>query len=159
MCVANARWFFNRTGHIVIGVAQLVGEQFNFIWSFLYSIIEHSESSWGGHSLTSSNGNEVELVSVFVSDGGINNSSCSGVSESSRLTSEYSSIHTLARVDIHEFALVGDAGFSNGCFDLVNFGDTDSLNLTFTYTISVEDDTSRISSVVFLEGFKGTCHS
>ena len=87
-------------------MAQLVSEQLNFIGSFSNSIEENSESSWGGHSLLSSNRTEVKLVGVFISHTRIYDSSCSGVCESASRSCENSGIHTLARVDEHELARV-----------------------------------------------------
>ena len=68
VCIADARWFFYRTRHIVIGVAELISEEFDLIRAFLDSVIEHCESSRGSHTLTSGNRHEVEFVRVLVSN-------------------------------------------------------------------------------------------
>jgi len=107
MCVADARWFFYRARYIVVGVAEFIGEEFNLVRTFLYSVIEHCEPCWGGHSLASCNRNEVEFVSIPVGNGGIDHSTSCWVCESSRLSSEDSCIHALARVDVHELAGLG----------------------------------------------------
>jgi hypothetical protein len=67
------------------------------------------------------------------------------------LTSENSGINSLAGVDVHQLSLT-QAESREGLFDLVDLSLANSLNLSFTNTIPVEDNLSRVGSIGSLEG-------
>ena len=155
--VTDAGWFLDRTGNVVVGVAELVSEELNLVWALSNLVIEDCELGWCSHALLGGNGNKVELVGVLINDSGVDDSASSRVSEAADSTSEDSSVYTFASVDVHELGFY-TSGLDSS-FNLVYLGDTHSLNLAFTDTVSVEDDTCGISAIVFLEGFHGILHT
>jgi len=158
MCVANARWLFDRSRNIVIGMAELVGKQLNFVWSFFDIVIKDCELGWSSHALLGCNGNKVEFVSAFVNNCGVDDSTSSGICESADSTSEDSSVHAFASVDVHELAVSLTCRLERS-FDLLDLRNTDALDLAFTNTIAIEDDACWVGSIIFLESFKSALHA
>jgi len=155
--IADARRFLDRSRDIVVGVAELIGQELNLVRTLSNLVIEDGELGWCSHALLGSNGNKVELVGVFVNDCGVDDCASSRVSEAADSTSEDSSVYTFASVDVHELGFYTSSLDSS--FDLVYLGNTHSLNLAFTDTVTIEDDTSGISTIVFLESFHGVLHT
>jgi len=152
--VADAAWLLDRTTHVVVGVAELVGQAFDLVGRCTNRVVEHSEASRSTHTLASTNSNEVELVNVFVSHTGINDNTRHRVLETTDVAVEDSSVHTLASVDIHQLGLISSTSSTNSSLNLVNLRHTDTLNLALTYTITVEDHSGRISTIVLLKALK-----
>lgn len=155
--VANARWFFDRSRHIVVGVAQLIGKQLNLVWTFTDIIVKDCELGWSSHTLLGSNGAQIEFVGVLVNNCGVDDSSSSGVGESANLASENSGVHALTSVDVHEFGI--DTGRLESSSDLLNLRNTDSLYLSLTDTVTIEEDAGREGSVILFESGKSISHS
>jgi len=155
--IADARRFLDRSRDIVVGVAEFISEQLNLVRALHDLVIQDGELGGGRHALLGRNGNKVELVGVFVYDCGVDDSASSRVSEAADSTSEDSSVYTLACVDVHELGF--NTGRLDSSFELVYLRNTDSLNLAFTDTVTIEYDTSGISTIVFLESFHGVLHT
>jgi hypothetical protein len=155
--VADTGWFLDSSRDIVVGVAELISEELNLIGALHNLVIEDCELGWCSHALLGGNGNKVELVGVLVNDCGVDDCASSRVSEAADSTSEDSSVYTFASVDVHELGFY-TSGLDSS-FNLVYLGHTHSLNLAFTDTVSIEDDSCGISAVVFLEGFHGVLHT
>lgn len=158
MSVANARWLFDRSRNIVIGVAELVGEQLNLVWSFFDIVVEDCELGWGSHTLLGCNGNKVEFVSALINDGGVDDCASCGIRESADSTSEDSSVNAFTCVDVHELAVSLTCRLKSS-FDLLNLRNTDALDLAFTNTVTVENETCWVGCIIFLESFKSALHT
>jgi hypothetical protein len=76
------------------------------------------------------------------------------VLESADLTIKDSSVDTLAAVDVHELARVLTTSLDECRLNLFDLWDTDALDLSFTDSISVEDNPSWIGAIVLLEAFQ-----
>jgi len=79
--------------------------------------------------------------------------------ETTRIASEESRVHSLAAVDVHQLARVRDSSTGQCLLDLVDLWAAETLDLTFTNTISVEDDLGWIGSVGSLECLACVAHS
>lgn len=117
-------------------------------------VVDDSVSGWGAHSLFGSYRDKVELVDVFVGDLSVDNRARHWVLKSANITVKESSVHTFARVDVHELG-VSEAQAVESLLDLVDFSSADTFDLALTNTVSVEDDLSWIGTVSFLESFAG----
>lgn len=140
-------------------MAQLVGQTLDLVWRGSNGIIQDSKPCGGRHALFSSNRDQVELVDILVSDDRVNNGSGHGVLEASRITIEDSGVHSFARVDVHQLGRVLAAKMSDRSFDLLNLGNTDALDLTLTDTVTVEDQSSWVGTIMLLEAFESVDHS
>lgn len=89
----------------------------------------------------------------------VDDSAGHGVLEAADLPSEDPRVHTLARVDVHKLAGLGDAAGGKGCLNLLDFRHTNSLNLSLADSVAVEDYPRWKGAVVLLEGFEGTHHA
>jgi len=155
--IADARWFLDRSRHVVVSVAEFIGEKLNLIRSLLNIVIDDCELGGCSHALLGCNGNKVEFVGALVNDLGVDDSTSSRVSEAADSTSEDSSVYAFTCVDIHDLAV--NASRLDSSFNLLYLRYTDSLNLAFTDTISVEDETGGISTIVRFEGSEGIFHT
>jgi len=155
--VADARGLLNSTRDVVVGVAELVSEELDLVWALLNLVIEDGELGRSSHALLGGDGNKVELVGVLINDGGVDDSTSCRVSETAYSTSEDSSVHALASVNVHELGVLTKSLDSS--LNLVYLGYTHSLNLAFTDTIAIEDDASGISAIVLFKGFHGILHT
>ena len=68
----------------------------------------------------------------------------------SNISSEQSGVDPLARVDVHQLC-IGKAKARKRLLDLIDLSTAYSLDLSFTNTISVEDDLSWVGTVGSLE--------
>ena len=82
---------------------------------------------------------------------GVDDSAGQGVGEAADCTSENPRVHTLARVDVHELAGLSDAAGGKGCLNLLDFRHTNSLNLSLTDSVAVEDYPRWQGAVILLE--------
>jgi hypothetical protein len=55
--VADARRFLDRSGDVVVGVAELVSQELNLVGTFLDLVIQDGELGGRSHALLSSDGN------------------------------------------------------------------------------------------------------
>ena len=101
---------------------------------------------------------QIELIDVFVSDLSINNRSRKRVLESANITSKESGINSFLCIDIHELGFI-ETQAGESLLYLVDFGSADSLDLSLTNSVSVEDDLSWIGSIGFFEGFTSSTHT
>jgi len=159
MGVPDARGLLDGTRHVVVGVAQLVRQALNLIRTCTDGVIQHSEPRWGRHALASSNRHKVELVDILVSDDRVDDSSSHGILEVADCTIEDPGVHSLARIDVHQLSRVLPAVMSDRCFDLLDLGNTDALDLSLTNTVTVEDHASWVGAVVLLEAIESVYHS
>lgn len=105
------------------------------------------------------NRNQVELVGVFVSDSRVYNSSWQWVLESTDITGKESGVDPLARVDVQELGGGTKAKSSKGLLDLVDLSTADTFDLSFSDTISVEDDLCWRGTIGPFEGLTSLGHS
>ena len=151
--------FFDGSAHVVVGEAQLVGERFEQVRRGSDGVVDNGVPSWGGHALSSSHRNQVELVGVFISDSRVYNGSWQWVLEPANISSEESGVDSLAGVDIEELGRAAKAKPGERLLDLVDLSAADTLDLSFTNTVSVEDDLCWIGTIGSLEGLTGSVHS
>lgn len=159
MSVPNTGGLLDGTTDVVVCEAQLVGELLDDVRRSLDIIVDDGVASGRRHSLFGGNGYEVELVSVLVGDGGIDHSTWHWVLEPSGVTSKESGVNSLACVDVHQLGRVNKAKAREGLPDLVDLSTADSLNLSLTNSISVEDDPGWEGSVGSFESLTSACHS
>ena len=95
----------DRPGNIVVGVAQLVGQELELIWWSSNGVIDNGVASGGWETLLGSSRHEEELVDVFVSDLGINDCARHWVLERSHITAKDPGVDTLANIDVHELCV------------------------------------------------------
>jgi len=146
------------TTHVVVSVAQLVGEGLDLVRRSGDAVIDHGVPGGSGHALAGSNRHKVELVDVLVNDCGVDDGTWHWVLEASWLASEDPGVDPLGGVDVHQ--LGGPQTESReGLFDLVDLSPANSLDLAFTNSVSVEDDLSWVGAVGSLEGFTGIGHT
>ena len=157
--VADAGWLLDRSGHVVVVVAEFESQQLDLVWGLPDCIVQHGETSRHCHTLPSSHGHQVEFVSVAVRDGLVNDGACGGVLEAVGIAGEDACVDSLTAVDVHQLASLRDTMCGKGLLDLLNLGDTDALYLALADTIAVENDLRRRRSIVALEGLNGTCHA
>lgn len=79
--------------------------------------------------------------------------------EATWIATEQSRIDAFAAVDIEQFGLLSKTSISDSLLDLDDLRSADSFNLTFTNTVTVEDDTSRERTILSLECLKSTRHT
>jgi hypothetical protein len=79
--------------------------------------------------------------------------------ESTRLSTEQTSIDSLGGIDVHELGGITESKSSKCLLNLIDFSTADSLDLTFTNTISVEDDLSWIGTIDSFEGLASVFHA
>ena len=120
--VSNAGRFLDRTRHVVVREAHLVSEQLDFVWRLLDLIVDDAEPSRVGHALASGHTDEVELVSVAVSHRRIDDCASHRVLEPADVTTEDSSVDSLAAVHVHELAGVLQTKALEGTLDLLDLG-------------------------------------
>jgi len=109
MSVANARWLLDGTRNIVVSVAQLVSQQLDLVRGLLQIVIDDFKLSRRAHSLLSGHRHEIELVSILVRDGGVNDGTSIGVLEVADRAIENTSVDALAADEVHELGGVGAA--------------------------------------------------
>lgn len=134
-------------------MAELVSQMLNLVWRSSNRVVQYSEPGRSRHTLLGSHRDQVKLVHVLVSHTRINDSASLRVLESADLTIKDSSVDTLAAVDVHELARVLTTSLDECRLDLFDLWDTDALDLSFTDSISVEDDSSWVGAIVLLEAF------
>lgn len=156
--VSDNGWFFDSTRDVVVSVAELVGEVFNLVRRRTDAVVHHSVASWGSHALTSSHRHKIEFVDVLICDLLVADSTRKWVLESTWLTTEQASVNSLRGVDVKELGGIAETKSSKCLLNLVDFSTADTLDLSFTNTISVEDDLSWVSSVNSFESFKSVGH-
>lgn len=151
--ISDAWRFLDWTWDIVVGVAELVGEQFNLVRWAVDTIVDDSVSCGSRHSLLSSRRDEVELIDVSICNGRINHCARHRILKRSNISTKDSGVHSLADVDVEQ---LGCSNFKvvESKFDLIYFRFTDSLDLTFTNSISVKDNSLGELSILFLECFQ-----
>lgn len=157
--ISDNRWFLDSTRDIVVSVAELVGEVFNFVRRSTNAVVHNSVTSGGSHALTSSHRHKIEFVDVLVCDLLVADSSWHWILESARLTTKQASVDSLGGIDVEELGRVTDPKSRECLLNLVDFSTADTLDLTFSNTISVEDDLSWIGAVNSLECLKSIRHS
>lgn len=113
-------------------------------------VVDNGVSSWGAHTLLGSNRHKIELVDVLVCDGCVDDGTWERVLVATDISSEQSGVDPLARVDVHQLR-VSEAEARERLLDLVDLSTAYSLDLSFTNTISVEDDLSWVSTIGSLE--------
>jgi len=157
--VPDDRWLLDGTTHVVVGPAQLVGELLDLVRRVFDVIVDDCVSGGSGHSLSGGDRNEIELVGVLLSDVSVDDSTWLRILETASATSEESRVHSLADVEIHQLARVGESCTGKCLLDLVDLWAADTFNLTLTNTVSVEDDLGWIGSVGSLECLNCAAHS
>ena len=121
-------------------------------------VIDHSVPGGSTHSLLGGYRDEVELIDIFVSDLSIDNRSRKRVGESANITAKESCVHSFGCVDVHEFGIV-ETQATESLLDLVDLSSADSLDLSLTNSVSVENDVFWIGSICSFEGFTSTVHT
>lgn len=159
MSVPDARRLLDGSRHVVVSVAQLVGQRLNLVGRGTDCIIQHGKAGWRSHTLPCTNRDKIEFVNVLVSDTLVDNNTWHWVLEVANITIEDPRVHALARVDVHELRLVLPANRGNSRLDLLNLRNTNALHLTLTDTVTVKDNSCRIGSIVLLECFEGVHHT
>ena len=154
MGVTDAGGLFDGAGDVVVGVAELVGQVFNLVWRSSNRVVQYSKPGRSRHALLGSYRDQVKLVHVLISHTRINDGAGQRVFKSTDLSIKDSSVDTLAAVDIHQLARVLTTSLDECRLDLFDLWNTDALDLTFTDSISVEDDPGRVGAVVLLEAFQ-----
>lgn len=109
--------------------------------------------------MSCSDRDEVELVHILVGDVSVHNSTRQRILEAAYIASEDPRVDSLAGVDVHELGGFANAEASQCLLDLVDLSTANSLDLSLTNAVSVEDDLSRISSIGSLESFTSICHA
>ena len=110
MSVSNDGRLLDGAVDIVVGEAELISQMLNVAGRALHVIINHRVASRSGHALSSSHRDEVELVSVLVSDGCINDSAGVWIHEAAWVASEQSSVDSLRAVQVHQLRRISDSG-------------------------------------------------
>jgi hypothetical protein len=156
--ISDAWGFLDSAWDIVVGIAELVCEKFNLVRWLTNGIIDDSVSSRSRHSLFSSSWDKVVFIDVPISYRLVDDSARHGILERAKITAKDSGVYSLANIDIHDLSL-RDAKIWKCQLDLVYLWLADCLDLTFSYSISEEDDSLGISIVVLLECLTGLCHT
>ena len=157
--ISDAGWLLNRTRDIVVGVAKFVSQQLNLVWRTSNCVIDDSEPCRSSHALTSSHRHQVEFIGVSVCDCLVNDCTCLRVLEAVRVTSEDPRIDSLASIDVHKLARVRETLLGQRLLYLFDLRDTDSLNLTFSNSITIEDNLAWVTTILSLEGIQCLDHS
>ena len=121
-------------------------------------VVDDSVPGGSTHSLLGCYRDEVELIDILVSDLSIDNRSRKRVGESANITAKESCVHSFGRVDVHELGVI-EAQATESLLDLVDLSSADSLNLSLTNSVSVENDLCWVGSISFFEGFASTGHT
>ena len=100
--VPDDRGFLDGTTHVVVSVAQLVGEGLDLVRGGGNAVVDHGVPGRSGHSLASGNRHKIELVDVLVNNRGVDHSSWHWVLEASWLTREDPGVDPLGGVDVHQ---------------------------------------------------------
>ena len=96
--------FLDGSADVVVGEAEFVSQRLDEVRRGLDVIVDDGVSCWRGHSLSSGDRDEIELVGVLVGDVRVDDSAWNWVLEASWLASEHSHVDSLAHVDVHELA-------------------------------------------------------
>jgi len=159
VCVPNHRGLLDGSTHVVVSVAQLVGQVLYLVRGPSYRVVDHRVSRGRSHALPSGDRDKIELVDVAVSDVLVDNRTGERILEASGRPGKDTGVDSLAGVDIHQLRGVLEPEAGECLLDLVDLGFADSFDLAFANTVSVEDDLVGVSSVGSLERFAGVGHS
>jgi len=159
MGVANAGGFFDGARDIVVGVAKLVRQQLDLVRGGFEVVVHDFEFCWCTHALLGSDRDQVELVGVFVSHHGVDDSASHRVLEVVHRTIEDPSVDALAADHVHELGLVLATDMTQCCFDLLDLWQADALLLPFADAIAVEDDLLRVAAVHSFETLQRSEHA
>ena len=143
------------TTHVVVGVAELVGQVLDLVRGAADGVVDDRVSCWSRHALTSCHRAEVELVDVLVCDSRVDDSTWERVLVAPWLPTEQPGVDSLAGVDVHELGGVTEPKTSECLLDLGDLRTADTLDLTFTNTVSVEDEAGWECAVGSFEGLAG----
>ena len=69
MSVPDGCWLLDGPRHVVVGVAEFVGEELDLVWRLSDGIVDDSVASGRRETLLGSSRHEIELVDVTISDG------------------------------------------------------------------------------------------
>lgn len=156
--VSDDWWLLDGSWNVVVSEAKLVGQRFDQMRRVPYGVIDHGVPSWSTHSLLGSYWDKIKLIDVLVSDLSIDNRSRKRVRESANITAKESCVNSLLGVDVHELS-ISQAQSIQSLLDLVDLSSADSLNLSLTNSVSVEDDLCWVCAIGSLEGFACSIHS
>lgn len=159
MSIANARWLFDGARDVVVGVAQLVGQQLDLIRGLLHVVVDDLKLRGRAHSLLRSHRHEIELIRILVCDGGVNDGASIGVLEVADRAVENTSVDALAADEVHELGRVGASNRVEGSLDLLDLGHADARLLAFTNTVAIEDDLLGVAAIATLEAFESSAHA
>lgn len=155
--VSDGGGFFDGARHVVVGVAEFVGQEFDLVRGVSDAVVKDGVPHWGCQALLSGSRHKEELVGASVSDGTIDHSARHRVLEGANISSEDTSVDSLGDVDVHEWQ--GNSKTGACCFYLLDLRLADSSNLAFTDTVSVEDQLLRVVSIRLLESLERFDHS
>lgn len=105
MGVPDAGGLLDGPADVVVGVAEFVGEQLNLVGGLADGVVDHGVAGGSRKALLGGCGNEVELVDLLVSDGGVNHSPRLRVLELPYVSPKQTSVHPLAHINVHELSL------------------------------------------------------
>ena len=100
MSVSDAGGLFDSSAHVVVGVAQLVGQELDQVRGFVDRVVDDRVPGRGSEALLGSHRDGVKLVHILISDASINHSSGEGVPELAHVSAEQPRIHPLVHIDI-----------------------------------------------------------
>jgi hypothetical protein len=102
--VPDGSGFLDRPRNIVVGVAELVGEELDLVRGLSNSIVNHSVASGGCETLFGCSRYEIELVDITICDSRVNHCAWHRILEGSHISAENSGVHSFANVDVHELS-------------------------------------------------------
>lgn len=150
MSILDAGRDLDAATHVVVSVAQLVGEQLDGVRRALDSVMDDGVVGGSNHALSGRSRHHVEAVLILVSDALINHQSRHGVLVVANVSREESSVHALVDVDEHQLGLSA-ASSSQTSFDLRDLRLADRNELAGRNSISVDDDPLGLSAVDLFE--------
>jgi len=134
-------------------VAQFVSQQLNLIRGLLHVIIDDFELRRRAHSLLRCHRHEIELISVFICDGRVNDGTSIGVLEVANSAIENASVDAFAADEVHKLGGIRAANRVEGSLDLFDLWHADTRLLAFTNTIAIENDLLGIAAIATFKAF------
>ena len=112
-------------------------------------------SRWSWHALPRRDRDEVELVGVLLGDFTIDHSARLRIGVAAWISGEESGVDPLAAVDVHQLASVSLTDADNRLLDLGDLGAADTFDLTFSNTVSVDENVIwKLTVVVISKGLE-----
>lgn len=159
MSILDASRDLDAATHVVVGVAQLVGQQLDLVRACLDGVVDDGVVSGHDHALSCRSGDQVEAVLVLVSDGRVDTEAWQRVPVVSGVAREEPGVDSLVHVQEQELSVCASCS-SQASLDLSNLVLAHWQDLACRDSITVDDDPLGKRLVHLLEvlgGLAGDC--